>query len=261
MIFCPFSIPYDEISTVSYKGKRFTIIHGDNKAEHTHSSFQLKKNQGAITLFRAFTECHSFFQCNIVKQSVVEKSTRSSFGRMCSIFKANTSRGKIFLFDVVRTRRQAYNHAWSVLNAAGKKRQSAFYHSDRSFNRKSVYSLSKVDESPEYKAQSLSSKRKVVSGDFDFFHEISDTDRRTRIRSALSEGSEINKLSVEELRETVTNLIEYQTCQVCMDADVSTAFCPCGHVVCCSDCAMMCRECPLCRTQITYAQKVFFSGR
>ncbi|XP_057312348.1 E3 ubiquitin-protein ligase MYLIP-like [Hydractinia symbiolongicarpus] len=249
-------IPYDEISTVSYKGKRFTIVHGDTDGEHVHSSFILKKNQGAIHLFRTFTEFHSFFQCNSVKKSVVEKCSNSSLRRMLSIFKSDDTQKRMFLFDVIRTRRQAYDHAWSLLNAPDKKRQSAFYHSERNFNRKSVYSVSKIDEGQD-SLQNPQQKPRPLSGGVKFF--ITESENKTTNPEEILDNN-VNTLTFEELRETVNNLMDNQTCQVCMDAKVSTAFCPCGHVVCCTDCATMCRECPLCRMQITYAQRVFFTG-
>lgn len=242
-----FSIPYDEISTVSYKGKKFTIVHGDSREEHIHSTFLLRKNQQAINLFRTFTEFHSFYQCNNVKKSVIEKCSRTSVARLLSLFSREEQKGKLYLFDVIRTRRQSYDHAWSILNAPDKKRQSAFYHSDRHINRKSVYSLNKVEEvgeeEEEHKPSSHNNKEK-----------------KNRESKILSLDANFKNLSLEELRETVGNLLENKVCQVCMDNEVSTAFCPCGHVVCCLDCASLCRECPLCRTQITYAQRVFFSN-
>jgi len=238
-------IPYDEISTVSYKGKKFTIVHGDSREEHVHSTFLLRKNQQAINLFRTFTEFHSFYQCNNVKKSVIEKCSRTSVARLLSLFSSEEQKGKLYLFDVIRTRRQSYDHAWSILNAPDKKRQSAFYHSDRHINRKSVYSLSKVEEVNEEEEQHKPS---------------SHNNKKNRESKILSLDANFKNLSLEELRETVGNLLENKVCQVCMDSEVSTAFCPCGHVVCCLDCASLCRECPLCRTQITYAQRVFFSN-
>lgn len=242
-------IPYDEISTVSYKGKKFTIVHGDSRDDHSHSTFILRKSQQAINLFRTFTEFHSFYQCNVVKKSVIEKSSRTSVARIISAF-SKEEKGKMYLFDVIRTRRQAYDHAWLILNAQNKKRQSAFYHSDRNLNRKSVYSLSKVEEVPEGKQKPFFVDSNIIS----FIKE-----RKSRESKILSSDINVKELSFEELRETVESLLDNKICQVCMDSEVSTAFCPCGHVVCCVDCATMCRECPLCRTQITYAQRVFFS--
>ncbi|XP_002160573.1 E3 ubiquitin-protein ligase MYLIP [Hydra vulgaris] len=248
-------ITYDSISTVSYKGKRFTIVHGNGNTDHTHSSFLLKRNSAAISLFRTFTEYHSFFQCNTVKSSVIEKCSRNSFGRVFSVFFPNSNKGKLFLFDVMCTRRQAYNQAWSVLHAPNKNRQSAFYHSDRSFNRKSVYSLSLADEIPA----NSSAKEQKNQESFFFINNEDKLNRKEQWKSTVSHSNDINSLSLEELRDTVTDLIEKRMCQVCMDEEVSTAFCPCGHVVCCTECAAVCRECPLCRTQVTYAQRVFFN--
>lgn len=174
-----------------------------------------------------------------MKKSVIEKCTRSSLGRLISIFNANSEKGKNYLFDVLRTRREAYDRAWSILNAPDKKRQSAFYHSDRHFNHKSVYSLSKIEESAVENYPS--GKSKIGSIEFDSL-----------------DNDKFSDVSVEELEETVDSPLDDKVCQVCMDAEVSVAFCPCGHIVCCNDCANLCRECPLCRTQITYAQRVFF---
>ncbi len=42
-----------------------------------------------------------------------------------------------------------------------------------------------------------------------------------------------------------------------MDADIDTAFCPCGHLVCCSGCAERLDCCPLCRSEITQIQHIF----
>lgn len=36
-------------------------------------------------------------------------------------------------------------------------------------------------------------------------------------------------------------------CKVCLDKAVSVVFLPCGHLVCCKDCALQIRKCPICR--------------
>lgn len=46
-------------------------------------------------------------------------------------------------------------------------------------------------------------------------------------------------------------------CRVCMDKEISTTLCPCGHMVCCSECADRLDECPVCRTSINKIQPVF----
>ncbi len=48
-------------------------------------------------------------------------------------------------------------------------------------------------------------------------------------------------------------------CVVCIDAPRSTVLLPCGHVCMCSDCIGTTQSCPICRTAIESAMKVFFS--
>lgn len=255
----PCSIPYEEISTVSYKGKLFTISYGDVSLHNQKKlGFKLKVQQGTINLFRTFTEFHSFFQCNMVKKSVMEKCTRTSAGRVASFFRPNSNIGRTYLFDVQKTRRQAYNATWKELNAPEKRRQSLYYSSDRGLG-KHTKSRHVVDQRM---CQSVIMKRRNVKTccedegeDITVTQEISS--KAKRISSDVMNMEK--KLSLEDLRELVRTLQDSRTCQVCMDSEVSTAFCPCGHVVCCVQCSALVKECPMCRAQITYAQRVFFS--
>jgi hypothetical protein len=47
-------------------------------------------------------------------------------------------------------------------------------------------------------------------------------------------------------------------CCVCWDAQANTALVTCGHVCMCASCATRFRRCPLCRTNIANAVKLFF---
>lgn len=46
------------------------------------------------------------------------------------------------------------------------------------------------------------------------------------------------------------------TCQICMDSEINTAFSPCGHVCSCEDCACHLPYCPICKTFITFVQRM-----
>lgn len=54
-----------------------------------------------------------------------------------------------------------------------------------------------------------------------------------------------------------------KTCKVCMDAEINICFVPCGHLAVCQDCANLLtgkgnkRECPICKTKITKAVRIF----
>lgn len=60
-----------------------------------------------------------------------------------------------------------------------------------------------------------------------------------------------------ELKEKL-HKVEYDLrCKICMDAEISTVFCPCGHMVSCAVCAEQLKNCPMCRGEITNVQKAF----
>ena len=46
------------------------------------------------------------------------------------------------------------------------------------------------------------------------------------------------------------------TCQICMDSEINTAFSPCGHVCSCENCSRHLPYCPMCKTFITFVQRI-----
>lgn len=55
---------------------------------------------------------------------------------------------------------------------------------------------------------------------------------------------------VEKLVEQYTKIKEERTCKICMAALCIIIFLPCGHLVCCGECAVVLTNCPICRTKI-----------
>ena len=53
-----------------------------------------------------------------------------------------------------------------------------------------------------------------------------------------------------EIRRENEELKTSRTCKVCLDADVQIVFLPCGHFVCCQNCAREVSQCPMCRIDI-----------
>jgi len=47
-------------------------------------------------------------------------------------------------------------------------------------------------------------------------------------------------------------------CVICMNAPRGVVIIPCGHLICCENCVVQCKECPLCRGVINDNLKVFF---
>ncbi|XP_068710740.1 E3 ubiquitin-protein ligase MYLIP-like [Montipora capricornis] len=230
-------VAFEDVSTVSYNNRSFTVVHGGTGPQAQRDTYKMKSESDAVALFRTFTEYHTFYQCNTVKRSVIDQCTRTFAGRLLSVFMPRNDFGRIFLFDVQRTRRQAYSHAWGELNSC------------RVIDVVSSTSdtFRTVGASTEYRpVQSPLSLRKC------FFPKRGEGSR------AFAERESMENMSPEKLKLMVRHLQDARVCQICMDNEVATAFCPCGHVVCCADCSTMCKECPLCRSQITYAQRVFF---
>lgn len=61
-----------------------------------------------------------------------------------------------------------------------------------------------------------------------------------------------------QLQERLNKMEDSFKCKICMDQQIDTVFCPCGHMVSCSVCAASIELCPICRAQIERAQHVFF---
>ena len=240
-----FRISFEDVSTVSYNNKSFTVVYGGSGSQAQRITYKLKNEHDAVALFRTFTEYHTFYQCNTVKRSVIDQCTRTFLGRVVSLLLPSSDLGQLFLFDVQRTRRQAYSQAWNELNSPRHDNIPICYDGSGSRSGYSTISEYRPVQSPLSQRKGHNSRRKediCKSGN----------------RKGLSERENVENLSMPQLKKIVRHLQDARICQICMDMEVATAFCPCGHVVCCVDCSVMCKECPLCRSQITYAQRVFF---
>ena len=63
----------------------------------------------------------------------------------------------------------------------------------------------------------------------------------------------------ESIIEENRQLKEQRLCKVCLDFEATIAFLPCGHIVCCTDCAPAMRKCPICRAHVKGTVKTFLS--
>ncbi|VDI13526.1 Hypothetical predicted protein [Mytilus galloprovincialis] len=83
----------------------------------------------------------------------------------------------------------------------------------------------------------------------------------TTEQTAGAEGT-TDDLSYLEGFEKVLEEYEEQkdklTCTICMENPVAIAFLPCGHLVCCLDCAPAMRKCPICNELVKGTIKTFF---
>ncbi|XP_048849944.1 E3 ubiquitin-protein ligase MYLIP-A [Brienomyrus brachyistius] len=59
------------------------------------------------------------------------------------------------------------------------------------------------------------------------------------------------------LLEKLERLREALLCTLCCEGETDTAFCPCGHMVCCQGCAIQLQSCPVCRARVERVQHVY----
>ncbi|KAL4233168.1 E3 ubiquitin-protein ligase mib1 [Mactra antiquata] len=66
---------------------------------------------------------------------------------------------------------------------------------------------------------------------------------------------------LESLMEENHRLKENQVCKVCLDKKADVIFLPCGHMICCPQCAPAVMKCPICRKSINGRVKALFSTK
>ena len=63
----------------------------------------------------------------------------------------------------------------------------------------------------------------------------------------------------DDLESENRMLKEQRTCKICMDKEIGVVFLPCGHLICCVQCAPALKDCPLCRQPIHGTVKTYMS--
>lgn len=77
----------------------------------------------------------------------------------------------------------------------------------------------------------------------------------TSSTSNSNENSSTNEIN--QLQQQLSNMQNAFCCKICMDKQIDAVFCPCGHMVCCIECASNVQQCPICRGEIHQTQVVF----
>lgn len=72
-----------------------------------------------------------------------------------------------------------------------------------------------------------------------------------------NENPQTSDCHAAQLQERLTKMEDSLKCKICMDRQIDTVFCPCGHMVSCSVCAANVSSCPICRANIEHAQHAF----
>ena len=88
----------------------------------------------------------------------------------------------------------------------------------------------------------------LCNADVNFFFYLS-MDLLNTLSEMASQKCEIIFIFIvhDRLQEKIEHLQAERTCKVCLSAEVSRAFRPCGHLSCCAACAKQMKDCPICR--------------
>ena len=78
-----------------------------------------------------------------------------------------------------------------------------------------------------------------------------------------NQGTPIDAAAVlsraQQLESELHRLRNAMTCRLCRDKPIGAMFSPCGHTVCCYDCAQRTRECSECHRQVDTIQRVLLA--
>ncbi|XP_030170665.1 E3 ubiquitin-protein ligase MYLIP isoform X2 [Lynx canadensis] len=139
-------------------------------------------------------------------------------GHLASLFlNENINLGKKYVFDIKRTSKEVYDHARRALYNAGV-----------------VDLVSRSDPSPP--------NSPLKSSD-------------SGLNCTSCEG--LSCQQTRALQEKLRKLKEAMLCMVCCEEEINSAFCPCGHTVCCEGCAAQLQSCPVCRSRVEHVQHVY----
>lgn len=157
-------------------------------------------------------------RCDTVTSAVMMQYSRDLKGHLASLFlNENINLGKKYVFDIKRTAKEVYDHARRALYNAGV-----------------VDLVSRGDSSPPTSPLKAS-------------------DHNRSCRSCEGLSCQQSRALQEKLRK----LREAMLCMLCCEREVNSAFCPCGHTVCCERCAAQLQSCPVCRSRVENVQHVY----
>ncbi|KAG8224621.1 hypothetical protein J437_LFUL005789 [Ladona fulva] len=211
---------------------------------------KMESAQAANCLYRCTTEKHAFYSCETVRSAVTSQFVRDLKGTIASIFNEDTSLGKKYVFDIRRTCREVYDNARRALYQSKSSTPSSLPQSSSSPNSSDASDTSSSFPFPDF------------TEDLDSPDSLSPFSPEWEISSIqLNETNsckDCDSKKCKEQKEQLTRLMEAMSCRICMDRPTNTAFFPCGHVICCEDCARRCLPiCPVCRAPVTSSKQVF----
>ncbi|XP_041370861.1 baculoviral IAP repeat-containing protein 2-like [Gigantopelta aegis] len=84
------------------------------------------------------------------------------------------------------------------------------------------------------------------------------TNSQTESHEAKPAGNNISEHACSDVENESRELHDRFVCKVCMECQIQVTFVPCGHLVCCGQCALVLDECPICRTGISGMVRTYY---
>ncbi|KAM4705762.1 E3 ubiquitin-protein ligase MYLIP [Rhinophrynus dorsalis] len=211
-------ITYPIIQMATQSGKNVYLTITKESGNSLVLLFKVISTRAASGLYRAITETHAFYRCDTVTSAVMMQYSRDLKGHIASLFlNDNINVGKKYVFDIRRTSKEVYDHS-----------------------RRTLYNAGIVDLIPRGEHSEPSSPLKT-------------SDSSMNCNSCENLSCQQTKALQEKLRK----LKEAMLCMVCCEEEINSAFCPCGHMVCCEGCANRLQSCPVCRASVEHVQHVY----
>ena len=223
-------------------GKQMTVAsQEDGETAPRKENFYLPSHEAAKTLERAITEYHTFYHRATVDFRDSPRFANPVDAICCKLSSHWRRHRRIYRYDVTRTCREAFFLSWDKLQ---KQRQGAYMDTSDPEN---YYHF--VDDGPEMED--------IIYEDSDsdseaYMYDISTTRKST-------DSLDSNRSDMETTKDSASlpiPRIDFE-CRVCMDSNIDTVFCPCGHAVCCKSCSQRVKACPICRGVIHLRQQLY----
>lgn len=218
-------IPFRAVQLANSFGKQIDLhVFQDDGSVRTIVLRSSSECQGNA-LYRIITEMLAFYTWDTVHANVRGQHSLDFKGHFIALFRPKNvpDADKQYIFDIQRTAREVHDNARRVLY----KRQQKL-----KINIGKLATSSSASRHHQYSSQALKTN--------------------VNINNTTTQHQEC-----EELRERMRVIEDALTCHICCDREIECAFVPCGHQLCCKDCASRCTTCPLCRVPISENLTVF----
>nr|VZI05098.1 unnamed protein product [Spirometra erinaceieuropaei] len=230
--------PYCRLQTVTVTNRVVTLNLLEDDGSVKSRPFQLTCIRAANSLYRSITEVHCFFLCDNVRDDVLQQTNRDLRETLTSLFDHNS---KDYAFDVRLTCREVYDRARRRLYNTATEVAAVTPAADISPGERSA-----IDP--------LSSSNGGLSTGVASGGGVTASMKHSETVVSHPESA----ASIEEFQEAVQEqLREALICRVCMDNPINCVFFPCGHTICCKECADRVDQCPVCRKSIELRHPCF----